>query len=149
MNNNTSTVIGLGALGTLIAYYGYQYFEDDNEDDNGDDDSKKQDAGFTSIKKNIDSATAVDISNNATDDVSMNKIKLEVTEQIIKTQKEKNNIILDNSADNTDTETNIKPETNKLEHATDAEEGKNTDKWSNYWENQYNNIDKKQEITVE
>ena len=34
MNNNTSTFIGLGAIGTLIAYFGYQYLDDDDNDNN-------------------------------------------------------------------------------------------------------------------
>ena len=50
-------------------------------------------------------------------DISKNKIKLEVREQINEKQNE--------------------------------ELKKSPDKWSNYWEDQYNNIDKEKEISVE
>ena len=42
MNNNASTVIGLGALGTLIAYYGYQYFDEDDDNNDTDESQDKE-----------------------------------------------------------------------------------------------------------
>ena len=32
MNTNTTAVIGLGALGTLLAYYGYQYLDEEESE---------------------------------------------------------------------------------------------------------------------
>jgi hypothetical protein len=126
MNSNTSTFIGLGALGTLIAYFGYQYLdEDDNNVEEKDNNTIKNIDNESSINKmKIDdtSSSTSDLSGNI-QDISKNKIKLEVQEQITKKIIEHKN----NESDN-------KKETNK---------------WSNYWEDQYNEIDKKQDIVVE
>ena len=77
------------------------------------------------VKKNDTSQQVLeDTSSNSITDISSNTIKLEVTAQINQKHKEKKEII-----------------DNKLETPKN--------KWSNYWEDQYKNIDKKQEITVE
>lgn len=139
MNNNTSTFISLGAIGTLIAYFGYQYL-DENDDDDHDNQKKSTDKNELlyndetkdgnlgkemKVKKNDTSQQVLeDTSSNSITDISSNTIKLEVTAQINQKHKEKKEII-----------------DNKLETPKN--------KWSNYWEDQYKNIDKKQEITVE
>ena len=131
MNQNTSTFIGLGALGTLIAYFGYQYLDEDEEEktkksqtnDNlyNEVDNVKEN-NIDNIKKLLDvSKNSISNTNNVVEDISKNKIKLEVEEQITKEIAEKKG-------------------NDKMNE---------TNKWSNYWEDQYKNIDKKQEITVE
>ena len=134
MNNNTSTFIGLGAIGTLIAYFGYQYLDDDDNDNNKEkssdikevlyNDETKED-NEVNVKKNIDSQSKLeDLSSNSIGDISSNTIKLEVSEQ-------------------------IKQKHNQKKEMNDTKLEKPKNKWSNYWEDQYNNIVKEQEITVE
>jgi hypothetical protein len=124
MNQNTSTFIGLGALGTLIAYFGYQYL-DENDDEDNTKKSQNNDSLYNEVDYIKDEAAdnmkeLTDISRNTIEDISKNKIKLEVEEQITKEIAE------------------------KMSH-----ENKETSKWSNYWEDQYKDIDKKEEINVE
>jgi hypothetical protein len=124
MNQNTSTFIGLGALGTLIAYFGYQYLDEDEEEKtkkSQTSDNLYNEVDYVKNEAVENMKELTDISRNTIEDISKNKIKLEVEEQITKEIAEK-----------------------KMSH-----ENKETSKWSNYWEDQYKDIDKKQEITVE
>lgn len=125
MNQNTSTFIGLGALGTLIAYFGYQYLDENEDEDNTkktlSNDNLYNEVDYVKNEAVENMKELTDISRNTIEDISKNKIKLEVEEQITKEIAEK-----------------------KMSH-----ENKETSKWSNYWEDQYKDIDKKQEITVE
>lgn len=88
MNTNTTAVIGLGALGTLLAYYGYQYL-DEEETENVCEDLYNDVSGNT-----FKESTKVqhDLSDNNVmqhmQDISKNKIKLEVREQINEKQNE-------------------------------------------------------------
>jgi len=143
MNNNATTILGLGAIGTLLAYYGYNYLDDDNdnetikenqteENQTEENQTQENEAQENEADKNnnIASKNINDHENNTTSildntnhDISQNSIKLEVKEQISKTCIE--------SKENKENKEN------------------NTDKWSNYWEKQYNEIDKKQDIAAE
>jgi hypothetical protein len=127
MNQNTSTFIGLGALGTLIAYFGYQYLDEDESKKSQSNDNlyneveHVKDNTLENVKELYDlSKNIINETSNTMEDISKNKIKLEVEEQITKEVAQKKSNY----------------------------EKKETNKWSNYWENQYKNIDKKQEITV-
>ena len=121
-SKNTSALIGLGAIGTLLAYYGYQYLDDDEKESSEIIETKKdvtenKDKELEASKENKDSKEDNDNNETTTEkpeiktilDASSNNIKMEVTEQIIN---EKN-------------------------------------KWSNYWAGQYNEIDKSKEIDVQ
>lgn len=130
MNTNTSAVIGLGALGTLIAYFGYQYLDDDNEKSETNTDeqtisdvSNNVEVVEATLEKTQDNTkTTQDLSsNNVSEEISKSNIKLEVAEQLNKKALESNK------------------DENKKEQS----------KWTNYWEDQYKNIDKEKEITVE
>jgi hypothetical protein len=124
MNQNTSTFIGLGALGTLIAYFGYQYLDEDEEEKtkkSQTSDNLYNEVDYVKNEAVENMKELTDISRNTIEDISKNKIKLEVEEQITKEIAEK-----------------------KM-----SDENKETNKWSNYWEDQYKDIDQKQEITVE
>jgi hypothetical protein len=124
MNQNTSTFIGLGALGTLIAYFGYQYLDEDEEEKtkkSQSSDNLYNEVDYVKNEAVENMKELTDISRNTIEDISKNKIKLEVAEQITKEIAEKKG----------------------------NDKMKETNKWSNYWEDQYKNIDKKQEITVE
>ncbi len=124
MNQNTSTFIGLGALGTLIAYFGYQYLDEDEEEKtkkSQSSDNLYNEVDYVKNEAVENMKELTDISKNTIKDISKNKIKLEVEEQITKEIAEKKG----------------------------NDKMKETNKWSNYWEDQYKNIDKKQEITVE
>ena len=93
MNTNTSAVIGLGALGTLIAYFGYQYLDDDNEKSETNTDEQT----FSDVSNNVEvvedtlektqdnTNTTQDLSsNNVSEEISKSNIKLEVAEQLNK-----------------------------------------------------------------
>jgi len=133
MNNNATTILGLGAIGTLLAYYGYNYLDDDNDNETikeNQTEENQTEEKQTHKNNNIASKNINDHENNTTSildntnhDISQNSIKLEVKEQISKTCIE--------SKENKENKEN------------------NTDKWSNYWEKQYNEIDKKQDIAAE
>ena len=117
-NTNTAAVLSLGAVGTILAYYGMQYFNEENDNEEAFDAEHEN--------NNLDCSSnhiLTDISNNLLDnDNDSDKksesssppaeaIKLEVTEQILSNKK---------------------------------------NKWSSYWEKEYNNRDQsKQEIVVE
>ena len=133
MNTNTSAVIGLGALGTLIAYFGYQYLDDDNEKSETNTDeqtisdvSNNVEVVEDTLEKSQDNTnTTQDLSsNNVSEEISKSNIKLEVAEQLNKKALESK-------------------ESNKDENK------KEQSKWTNYWEDQYKNIDKEKQITVE
>lgn len=117
-NTNTAAVLSLGAVGTILAYYGMQYFNEENENEEAFDKEEEN--------NNLDCSSnhiQTDISNNLLEnDTDCDKkgesssppaeaIKLEVSEQILSNKK---------------------------------------NKWSSYWEKEYNNRDQsKQEIVVE
>ena len=84
MNTNTSAVIGLGAIGTLIAYFGYQYLDDEDANDKVGEDNLYNDES-----KDDENDDAQDLSSNVLEDISKNKIKLEVEEVINKKSMEK------------------------------------------------------------
>lgn len=120
MNTNTSAVIGLGAIGTLIAYFGYQYLDDEDANDKVGEDNLYNDES-----KDDENDDAQDLSSNVLEDISKNKIKLEVEEVINKKSME------------------------KKEDDEKQKKNQTKDKWSNYWEVQYENIDKQQDVAVE
>jgi len=126
MNQNTSAFIGLGAIGTLIAYFGYQYLDDEqSENEESVITDNVQTLYNDETKEAVSDNSIVEQSSNSFEDISNNTIKLEVSAQINKKVKEKQ-----------DTEKD-----KMLEHEPS--------KWSNYWEGEYNNIDKTQELIVE
>tara|TARA_X000000950_G_C13602975_1_gene532163 strand:+ start:156 stop:518 length:363 start_codon:yes stop_codon:yes gene_type:complete len=118
-SKNTSALIGLGAIGTLLAYYGYQYLDDDEKEHpekietqkevTENKDKELENSKVNEENKDINEITTEKPEIKTTLDASSNNIKMEVTEQI---NNEKN-------------------------------------KWSNYWAGQYNEIDKSKEIDVQ
>ena len=144
MNTNASTaaVIGIGAIGTILAYFGLQYVSEDEVP-----------SEFESVEENV---------NNS--DNLYNEVEKESTTQTTKkdetheklvtspdpTQPNEVNNTTKNSVNEQDN-TKINKNGIKLE-VTEAITDKKTDKnkWSEYWEGEYKNQDKdKKEIVVD
>ena len=85
-NNNTAAFIGLGAVGTILAYYGIQYFNEEEEDTTFETDislNKCEDSLISD--KDVSNNLLENKTNKSVNEVeenSNNSIKLEVTEQI-------------------------------------------------------------------
>ena len=119
-NTNTAAVLSLGAVGTILAYYGMQYFNEENDNEEAfdtEDENNNLDCSSNHIQTDI-SNNLLENGNDSDGDKKSESssppaeaIKLEVTEQILSNKK---------------------------------------NKWSSYWEKEYNNRDQsKQEIVVE
>ena len=80
-SKNTSALIGLGAIGTIIAYYGYHYLEDDEKEDPEKIENQKQEKHDETNNETKEISTKI-TQNKTTLDASNNNIKMEVTEQI-------------------------------------------------------------------
>lgn len=144
MNTNASTaaVIGIGAIGTILAYFGLQYVSEDEVS-----------SEFESVEENV---------NNS--DNLYNEVEKESTTQTTKKDETPEKLVTSpdptqsNEVNNTtknlvNEQGNTKINKNgiKLE-VTEAITDQKTDKnkWSEYWEGEYKNQDKdKQEIVVE
>lgn len=131
MNTNASTaaVIGIGAIGTILAYFGLQYVSEDE------------------VSSDVE-AVAESVNNEVSTDVNtdVEKETPELTDTVKTTTNDTNeaNEVEPNT-------TAINKNGIKLE-VTEAISNKKTDenKWSEYWEVEYKNQDKdKKEIVVD
>lgn len=144
MNTNASTaaVIGIGAIGTILAYFGLQYVSEDDVS-----------SEFESVEENVNNSDNLynEVEKESSTQISK---KDEATEKLVtnpdSTQSNEVNNTTKNSVNEQDN-TKINKNGIKLE-VTEAITDKKTDKnkWSEYWEGEYQNQDKdKQEIVVD
>lgn len=133
MNTNASTaaVIGIGAIGTILAYFGLQYVSEDEVSSDVD-----------NIGENINNSDNLyNQVENDSDPVNTESEKVENNEPVKTTENVKTTDDTNQSSENDKAKINKKGI--KLE-VTEAISNKKTDenKWSQYWEGEYKNQDK-------
>jgi hypothetical protein len=141
MNTNASTaaVIGIGAIGTILAYFGLQYVSEDevsSDVDNIGENSNNSDNLYNEVE-------------NDSDPVNTESEKIENVETVENKEPVKTTVVTNQSIEND--KAKINKTGIKLE-VTEAISNKKTDenKWSEYWEGEYKNQDKdKKEIAVD
>lgn len=136
MNTNTSatTVISLGAIGTILAYFGYQYATTDDDSENMI--SDPTDPVTLNIGDEVKNVPLQVPNDEQSDSPKNNEKNIKIGQP---DSKETVSVKLDELKPNVKTES--APEV-KTEVKTEINEMKKEDKWSNYWEGEY----KKQNI---
>jgi len=140
MNTNASTaaVIGIGAIGTILAYFGLQYVSEDEV-------SSDVEAVAESINNEVSTDVNTDVEKETPQTNTSTKTpELTDTVKTITTDTNEVNEVEPNT-------TVINKNGIKLE-VTEAISNKKTNenKWSEYWEGEYKNQDKdKKEIVVD
>lgn len=140
MNTNASTaaVIGIGAIGTILAYFGLQYVSEDE------------------VSSDVE-AVAESVNNEVSTDVNTD-VEKETPQTNTSTKTPELKDTVKTTTNDTNEANEVEPNTTainkngiKLE-VTEAISNKKTDenKWSEYWEGEYKNQDKdKKEIVVD
>ena len=116
--NKVALTLGFGALGTVLAYYGYNQINDDEE-------PSKESQEIDEVIKNADN------NSKKTTDNGENVVKTETSDgKAVKSETETG----DGKAVKSETETS---DGKAVKSETEKEISQVTNQWSQYWENEY------------